>query len=115
MDADDQLEDAIRILVAWAASEPLIQRVFIYGSRVRGRSMTGGPIRPDSDLDIAVEPDAPADERLGTYIVEAAGWESTLAKLLPWCPHLDFYGAEAAVVCKAVAEAGGLIYTKTAG
>ena len=40
-----------------ALGKPEIAHLFFFGSRVRGITRYGGPVRPDSDLDIAIEPD----------------------------------------------------------
>jgi small ligand-binding sensory domain FIST len=41
--------DAIRTVVsAWAATEPLVRRIYLFGSRARGDN------RPDSDIDLAI-------------------------------------------------------------
>ena len=52
--SDDQLTHSlshctIRSVVAtWAATEPLIRRIYLFGSRARGAN------RPDSDIDLAI-------------------------------------------------------------
>lgn len=45
---DDTSHD-IELLRRWAASKPIVERVWIFGSRARGTN------RPDSDLDVAVQ------------------------------------------------------------
>src|SRR5947207_1571875 len=51
-----ELQRPIVALQNWAASEPLVSAVYIYGSRLRETN------RPDSDLDVAVSFDIPAEE-----------------------------------------------------
>src|SRR3569833_791953 len=51
----------------WAALNPVIKRVWIFGSRARGTA------RPDSDLDIAVEHDSlPGDSNANTTAIGEA-------------------------------------------
>ncbi len=46
----DSLLDIIGVRIqVWAQKHPLIRRIYLYGSRVRG------DYRPDSDLDVAIE------------------------------------------------------------
>src|SRR3569623_2040407 len=54
----------------WAASIPVIKRVWIFGSRARGTA------RPNSDLDIAVEHDSLRGDSnaFTTVIGEAENW-----------------------------------------
>jgi predicted nucleotidyltransferase len=48
----DEIKAAIN---NWAAGYDCIRRVFLFGSRIRGTNKDGGEVRPDSDLDIAIE------------------------------------------------------------
>src|SRR5687768_14288041 len=72
-------------------SEPIIERVHIFGSRVRGEH------RPDSDIDMAVELDlktAPGVDFSGgfaTFSFQSKRWKAQLAELLPMPVDLDFY------------------------
>ena len=45
----NELLHDIELLRRWAEANPIVERVWIFGSRARGDS------RPDSDLDVAVE------------------------------------------------------------
>lgn len=40
-----------------AGEIPFVRRVWFFGSRLTGVSHRGGPLRPDSDLDLAIEID----------------------------------------------------------
>jgi predicted nucleotidyltransferase len=68
-------EDALR---EWALSEPLVRRVCIYGSRVKGsQNLT-------SDFDVAVEID-PAEqdsESWKTWILKSDDWERAVIRAL---------------------------------
>lgn len=64
----------IQAIRRWAESQPIIKRVWLFGSRVRGTE------RPDSDLDIAVEHDSlPGDsDAFTTAISEVGNWRAQL-------------------------------------
>lgn len=78
-------------LIEWARSEPIIERVHVFGSRVRGEH------RPDSDIDVVVELDleaAPGADFSGgfaTFSFQSERWNAQLAELLPMSVDLDFY------------------------
>jgi predicted nucleotidyltransferase len=79
----------IRTIVArWAASQPLITRAWIFGSRVRGTART------DSDVDVAIEVCAlPGDaEPLATFISEADRLRRSIQALLPFKVDLQWHG-----------------------
>src|SRR3569623_184201 len=71
----------------WAASIPVIKRVWIFGSRARGTA------RPDSDLDIAVEHDSlPGDSNaFTTAIGEAENWRHQLQPRVGLTVDLESY------------------------
>ena len=52
-------QETIRLIAHWAEQEPLVLEVYLFGSRVRGENKDGGPVRFDSDLDIAIRMDLP--------------------------------------------------------
>lgn len=85
--AEDDLAAVIQVLRHWAAAEPLVARVFVFGSRVAG---TPGP---GSDIDVAVELDATASDEEADlrWIDHAAGWRSELESRLPWELDLEWY------------------------
>ena len=58
--------------------------MYIFGSRWRGYSKNGQPVRPDSDLDVALEFDKlPVDENcLTTWCGEADKWKNELSEIL---------------------------------
>jgi len=67
--------EAIR---SWAASVPVVSRVWIFGSRARGTQRT------DSDLDIAVEHGAMSgdSDAFTTSMSELENWRAQLQPLL---------------------------------
>ena len=78
----------------WAASEPLVRRVYLFGSRARGDH------RPDSDIDLAVvcrmDPRIlaecggdPFSARMFFWQDHAPGWAAELGRLLSVPVHLE--------------------------
>lgn len=99
--------DAIR---SWAASHPIIRRVWVFGSRVRGAG------RPDSDLDVAVEHDAlPIDSSVSaTWINEAPIWRGELGPMLSVPLHLHPYiPGESPAIQAGLSESSFLAYERT--
>ena len=79
--------EQLRALVAqWAASQPIVTRAHLYGSRVRGSH------REDSDLDVAIEiTPLPGDSSaFATWIAEASRLALSLAPLLPLPVDLEW-------------------------
>lgn len=83
-----KIERLSEIVARWAASEPVVLRAHVFGSRVNG---TQGA---QSDLDVAVElRPSPGDETLlATWICEAGRLRASLAQLLPVPLDLEWYG-----------------------
>ena len=79
-----KISDVIAAIDIWAGAKPLIQRVYVFGSRVRGDT------RLTSDLDVAIELDPTAvtdtcdrdDAHAVVWTLEADGWQSELRALL---------------------------------
>ena len=61
-------------IAQWAAENPEVRRVWVFGSRAKGTH------RPDSDIDIAVElePVGDSEETLTRWIAQSDLWESQL-------------------------------------
>ncbi len=96
-------------IARWAISEPLVLRVWIFGSRVRGDN------RPDSDLDVAIELDA-MDESggLATWMLRTSHWAAELQALAPWKIHLEQYaGNGTPMIAHALTHSSRLIYEKS--
>jgi hypothetical protein len=74
---------------AWVASKSLIQRAWVYGSRLRGTQS------PDSDLDLALEVLARIDEDPFTvWCSESDDWRAELRSLSPYQIQLEWYGGK---------------------
>lgn len=102
------------VLLEWARHNPILARMHLFGSRVRGDH------RPDSDIDIAVELDLSAtrgaDFSSGfvTFNRHSRHWETELAKLLPIPIDLEFYhgSKETPTLHAGLERSGRLIYDK---
>ena len=109
-----ELEAIEAVLLEWARHDPILAKVHLFGSRVRGDN------RPDSDIDIAVELDlsaAPGVDFSGgfaTFAHHSRRWETELKQRLPMLVDLEFYeGPEETPTLHAGLERSGkLIYTK---
>lgn len=81
--------DQMSIAVAkWAATEPLVRKAYLFGSRVRGTH------RPDSDLNVAIELPTPAPGKppFDTWSCEAKWLRESIALILPVRVGLEWYG-----------------------
>jgi uncharacterized protein len=101
------------ILAAWAVSKPLVLRLFIFGSRVRG------DYRPDSDIDIAIELDMSAADGvddsggLATFMFEADDWEQELQAHFSFNVDLEqFRGPDTPTIEKALRQSSILVFQK---
>jgi uncharacterized protein len=105
-----QIQDAI---AAWAGQKPLIKRIFIFGSRVRGDHHN------DSDLDVAIELD-PAEYQcsdesggLATWMFETDEWKGEIQALIPYEIHLhQFSGDQTPTIRDGLKRSSKLIYAK---
>jgi predicted nucleotidyltransferase len=77
----------IETIRRWAELQPIIKRVWLFGSRVRGTET------PDSDLDIAVEHGAlPGDsDAFTTALCEMKKWRSQLQPIVSMTIDLQSY------------------------
>jgi predicted nucleotidyltransferase len=83
------LSAAARSIVAWAASEPLVDGVYLFGSRVRGSA------RDDSDLDVAVAVAHPDDDMpYKRFEIHEDCWREALCMLTGFDVHLTLASAE---------------------
>jgi predicted nucleotidyltransferase len=96
------------IVMQWAASQPLVVKAWIFGSRVRGTS------RSDSDVDIAIEVRAlPGDtEPLATFMYEADSLEQSIQARLPLVVDLQWYGGpvETPIIHAGLQQSSVLVY-----
>ena len=110
-----QLAQVAALLASWAARKPLVGRVFLFGSRVRGDHSS------NSDLDIAIELD-PAECHgdqsggLATWMRDTDDWQEEIAKMIPLKIDLEQYrGEDTPRILKALAQSSFVIYEKIAG
>jgi uncharacterized protein len=101
-------------LAHWAATKPLVEHAWIFGSRARGQE------QPGSDLDIAIELDLSAaqevDESGGsaTWMLETGTWETELAALFPYEIDLEqFMGDKTPIISGALKRSSALAYEKS--
>jgi predicted nucleotidyltransferase len=95
------------ILVEWARKNPLIKRIYLYGSR------TTDTHKGNSDLDVAVEIYRSNNDSnvLATWLHNKDGWTNELQSLLPYKLHLEWFGGEETpTIEKALRGGGRLIY-----
>lgn len=98
------------IIVAWAETQPLLLKVWLFGSRVRGTE------RPDSDIDIAVEVQTlPGDSSaFTTFMFEKRRLEVAIESILPMSVQLEWYGGpeETPTIHAGLLESSMLIYER---
>ncbi|KQS86921.1 nucleotidyltransferase domain-containing protein [Rhizobium sp. Leaf383] len=100
---DKQLAD----IRAWAAQNPLITSVQLFGSRVRGTA------RADSDLDVAIGAGF-GEDALQTWIIHKGTWEAELRALTGLVVNVDLYHPTlAAHVRGYVEECGFEVYRQS--
>ena len=115
------LEKAKEIIIKWSEAKPFITRVHLFGSRVSGVSRkTGKAVRPDSDLDIAIEfTPFRNEDYLTTWIFEKEKWHKELLGLLGFLKdeHLDLehYNHNTTHVAKYLKDNSIVIYTSREG
>lgn len=108
-----QLAEMKTLLSTWAAEKPLVSRLWLFGSRVRGDH------RPDSDVDVAIELDMSAvkgvDESGGmaTWAFDATPWKPELEGLLSLLVDLQRYKAgETNIIQSGIDKSSLLVYEK---
>lgn len=110
----------VDVIATWAARQPAIARVALYGSRITGRShSTGRPCQPGSDLDVAIEVVATLNESggeegdaLGNWICFRERWGEQLQPLLPIAVDLRPIWDDDGVTGAAVMDHGIEIYRR---
>lgn len=107
-----KMQVAAEIVARWAQSEPLILRIYFFGSRVKGRYL------PESDLDVAIVLDPrclPEEDTDGviTWFANMGRWHKCLQERLPVPLDLEWHHPRrTAASIRGVAEASLLVYEK---
>ena len=86
------LSRAKEIIIRWAASKLFITKVYLFGSRITGiNRKTGELVRPDSDLDVAIEFDNvyETEDAFTTWIADGKKWHKELLTLLCFSKYDD--------------------------
>ena len=113
------LRKAKSIIIKWFQSKPFITKVYLFGSRITGKSKnTGMPVKLDSDLDVAIELTRISQEEdlLTTWTCEGKKWHKELLDLLGFTNDKDLdlerlCETETPHVVQYIKEGSGLIYT----
>lgn len=103
------IEEAAKIVAAWASEKPQIAKVHFFGSRVKKMH------REDSDLDIAVALIANLDESggLATWMHYSDLWSKELNKAIPYEVQLEWdAGNGTPTIKKGLVEGSQLVYEK---
>ena len=105
---DSSLENAMPVVAWWARQQRLVERVYFFGSRVRGDH------RPDSDLDIAVQLIYPeVDTALAHWTFELDAWASQLSAILPWELDLQLFAPDGTpTIIAGVNRSSVLVYAR---
>lgn len=84
---DDNLLQLVIVLRDWAAENPFVRRLWVFGSRLRGNQ------RDDSDIDVALEIDPIGNDEipLTSWISSSDRWREELQPKLPHQLDLQFY------------------------
>ena len=108
----------IDILRAWAAAEPRVVRVWIFGSRATGRRRSKPDATSTPDLDVAYElvQVLPDETPYTAAFYRDQGWKASLQKLLPVTLDLQYAMTDGpdAKVPAWVKDHGVLIYEDAA-
>lgn len=103
-----EIDDIVEVVRGWAESQPLILRVWIFGSRVRGTA------RINSDIDIAVEVlKRPSDSgSFTTFVFERHKLKDTLQFRMTIPVDLQWYGGsiETPIIHAALQKSSILVY-----
>ncbi len=85
------MESFTTAIQKWAATKPEIAKVYLFGSRLRGKTHDGQAIRVDSDLDVAVQLNIAECKTTQFWIDHHDRWEKELRPQLPWPLDLELY------------------------
>lgn len=106
-----EIDQIGKIVAGWAAIQPVIKKIWLFGSRVRG---TG---REKSDIDIAIEIEKfeGDSDTWTTFVFERDELKESLQLLLPLAVDLQWYGGpqETPRIHSALQESSILVYEAT--
>jgi predicted nucleotidyltransferase len=107
---DASLIELMPVVSSWACKQRLIDRVYFFGSRVRGKH------KPDSDLDIAVQMIySDPDTALAHWFFESDAWVSHLSGILPIKVDLQlFTHSITPTISAGIQESSLLVYQRQA-
>ena len=100
------IESIKRIINDWARKEPLVKKVYIFGSRATD------DYKEDSDIDIAVEIHRlPGEESITSAWMDVAeGYRQQLSKLFPYPLHLHSLDGDSPITLDGAYRQGILVY-----
>ena len=97
-------------ITKWAERNPQIRRVWVFGSHAKGTD------EPDSDIDIAVEPEPVADseETLAVWMAKGEAWQAELQDHLAVKVNLEWFDPDGSTraVAAALRDAKLLVYER---
>ncbi|WP_169117074.1 nucleotidyltransferase domain-containing protein [Aromatoleum anaerobium] len=106
------IETLSEMVASWAATEPVVEKAYLFGSRVRGDN------RHDSDLDVAIEITTRRGDSgsLATWIAEAAQLRCSISLRIPFAVDLQWYGGpiETPVVHAGLIVGSRIVYERPA-
>ena len=100
------IESIKRIITDWASKEPLVKKVYIFGSRATN------DYGEDSDIDVAVEIHRlPGEESItAAWMDVVKGYREQLSKLLPYPLHLHSLDGDSPIILDGTYRNGILVY-----
>ena len=99
-------ESIKRTIKDWASKEPLVKKVYIFGSRATN------DYQEDSGIDVAVEIHRlPGEENITAAWMDAAeGFREQLSKLLPYPLRLHSLDGDSPIILDGAYRSGILVY-----
>ncbi|WP_186123807.1 nucleotidyltransferase family protein [Burkholderia gladioli] len=105
---ESDVQSAAAAISRWAATKPIIRRVFIFGSRARD------DFRENSDLDVAIEIDGVNGNALATWMFDTKPWYAEISALAPFEIDLEFFDEEETPTIKAAIRRSSVLIYKRA-
>jgi predicted nucleotidyltransferase len=100
------IESIKRIMADWASKEPLVKKVYVFGSRATNDD------GEDGDIDVAVEIHRiPGEESItAAWMDVAKEYRGQLSKLLPYSLHLHSLDGDSPIILDGAYRNGILVY-----